>query len=235
MFFNIMNSYAQDTSFMFKNAVTEDFINKVNETSGQDMQWFFDEWVYEPNHPVYANIYHIDYPGSGFWQVSLTVEQIQTNTVFFRMPVEVKITFTDASDTIVKIMNDANPQLFQWNFIKQPSSLTFDPNRNILLKQATTIVGLGNDKHFSGYSIEQNEPNPFRDLTTIQYNVPKTSHVKISIIDNQGRELLVPVNKKHEAGKYKFDLTSEFLSPGIYLYKLESGKYTESKKMIFVK
>jgi aminopeptidase N len=234
-FFNIMYAYATDTTFMFKNAVTEDFINKVNEVSGQDMQWFFDEWVYEPNHPVYSNTYHIGNTGTGSWQVSLTIEQIQTNTVFFRMPVEVKISFADASDTIVMIMNDANPQLFQWSFVKQPTSLSFDPNRNILLKQATTIVGLGNDKHHSGYSLDQNEPNPFTDLTTIQYNIPRESHVKISIFDSQGNEILIPVNKKHEPGKYKLDLTNEFLSPGIYLYKLEAGKYSESRKMIIVR
>jgi aminopeptidase N len=234
-FFNIMNAYATDTSFMFKNAVTEDFISSVNQVSGQDMQWFFDEWVYAPNHPVYDNTFLIDYPGTGYWQVSLTIEQIQTNTVFFRMPVEVKISFTNGSDTIVKILNDANPQLFQWNFLKQPSSLSFDPNRNILLKQATTIVGLGNDKHYSGYSLEQNEPNPFSVLTTIQYNIPKESDVKISIIDSQGKILLIPVNKKHEPGKYKFDLTNDSLSPGVYFYKIESGKYTESRKMIIIK
>jgi len=235
VFFNIMNAYSTDTSFMFKNVVTEDFINKVNQIGGQDMQWFFDEWVYAPNHPVYANTYHIEYPGGGSWQVDLTIEQVQTNTVFFTMPVEVKISFTDGSDTIVKIMNDANPQLFQWNFLKQPSSLTFDPNRNILLKQATTIVGLGNDKHHSGYRLDQNEPNPFTDLTTIQYNIPKDSHVKISIIDIHGKELLVPVDKKHDPGKYKLEMTNEFLSPGIYIYKLESGKYTESRKLIIAK
>jgi hypothetical protein len=220
---------------MFKNAVTEDFINKVNEVSGQNMQWFFDEWVYEPNHPVYANTYFIDYPGTGSWLVSLTVEQIQTNTVFFRMPVEVKISFTDGSDTIVKIMNDANPQLFQWNFIKQPSSLAFDPDRNILLKQATTIVGLRNRPDLKGYTLYQNEPNPFKDLTTIQYSIPKNSHVKISITDSRGKEIMIPVNEKHEPGKYRFNLTNELLSPGVYIYKLESGEYTESRKMIIIK
>jgi aminopeptidase N len=234
-FFNIMNAYANDTNFMFKNAVTEDFINTVNQVSGQDMQWFFDEWVYAPNHPLYANSYRIDYPGTGYWKVSLTVEQIQTNTVFFRMPVEVKIFFTDGSDTIVKVLNDANPQLFQWDFLKQPTSLTFDPNRNILLKQATTIVGLESDKHDSGFSIEQNEPNPFTGFTTIRYNVPKESHIKISIFDSQGNELLIAVDKIHDPGKYKLDFTNDSLSPGVYIYKLESGKYAESRKMIILK
>jgi aminopeptidase N len=231
-FFEIMKSYATDTTFMFKNAVTEDFINTVNQVSGQDMQWFFDEWVYAPNHPVYANTYLIDYPGNGIWKVSLTMEQIQTNTVFFRMPVEVKISFTDGSDTLIKVINDVNPQLFQWDFAKEPNSLTFDPNKKILLKQGTTIVGLKNDDHSSGYRLDQNEPNPFTDFTTIRYNIPEESHVKLSIIDSQGKEVLIPVNKRQAPGNYKLDLVNEVLSRGIYIYKLEAGKYCESKKMI---
>jgi aminopeptidase N len=234
-FFSIMNSYSTDTNFMFKNAVTEDFIQKVNEVSGQDMQWFFDEWVYEPNHPVYANAYFIDYPGNGSWLISLTIEQIQTNTVFFRMPVEIKISFTDGTDTVVRIINDMNPQLFQWNFSKQPVSLVFDPNRNILLKQATTIVGLRDNPDFTGYNLYQNEPNPFTDLTTIRYDIPKRSNVKISIIDGQGKVIMIPVNEKHDPGKYRFDLTNEILVPGVYIYKLDSEDYSQSRKMIIVK
>jgi len=151
------------------------------------------------------------------------------------MPVEVEISFNDASDTIVKVFNNTNPQLFQWNFSKQPVSLSFDPSRNILLKQAATIVGVEKNDHITGYKLYPNEPNPFKDFTTIQYNIPRESNVKISIFDTQGKELLVPVNRKHQSGKYKVDVTNEFLPPGIYIYKLESEKFTESRKMIIIK
>jgi len=156
-------------------------------------------------------------------------------SILQNMPVEIKISFTDGTDTVVRIINDMNPQLFQWNFSKQPVSLVFDPNRNILLKQATTIVGLRDNPDFTGYNLYQNEPNPFTDLTTIRYDIPKRSNVKISIIDGQGKVIMIPVNEKHDPGKYRFDLTNEILVPGVYIYKLDSEDYSQSRKMIIVK
>jgi aminopeptidase N len=228
-----MHAYATDTNFMFKNAVTEDFVAKVNEVAGEDLNWFFDEWVYQPNHPVYDNTYVIDYPGNGTWVVTLSIEQIQTNTVFFRMPVEVKILFKDGGDTLVRVMNDLNPQVFQWTFLREPQSVVFDPNRNILLKQATILVGIkGNEKSDTGFDIHQNEPNPFKDKTFIQYTIPERYHVRISVMDNSGKLLNVPVSLSQPAGTYKVELNSDSLSPGIYYYKMEAGTFSGTRKMI---
>jgi aminopeptidase N len=235
-FFEIMKSYAIDTAFMFKNAVTEDFIAKVNEVSGMDMQWFFDQWVYNPNHPVYSNTYYIgEVTSGGLWQVNLVTEQVQTNTVFFRMPVEVQIVFSDGSDTIMTFLNDYNPQVNEWFFQKEPVSVAFDPDRKILLKQATTVVGFHNIDPGSGYNLEQNEPNPFREKTWIYFSVPFSSHVKLSIMDLQGRELMIPVNAKYDPGSYGVEISRQNLEPGSYIYVLESGKFRDSKTMIVVK
>jgi hypothetical protein len=149
------------------------------------------------------------------------------------MPVEVKISFADNTDTLIRIINDMNPQVFQWMFSKEPLSLSFDPNRNILLKQAATIVSL-QDATETGYNLYQNEPNPFTESSTIKYNIPAESDVKISIFDSKGREIAVPVNKRHSPGKYQIDITNELFVPGIYFYQLESGNFKKSRKMIVV-
>ena len=139
LFFEVMYRYSTDPSLMFKNAVTEDFIRVVNSVSHRDMNWFFDEWIFQPDHPEYKNRYLIDCIGKSIWNVSLTIEQVQTKTVFFRMPVEVKILFDNGKDTTLTILNDSNPQLMNWKFSRKPVSLLFDPERKILLKQAVTI------------------------------------------------------------------------------------------------
>jgi GTP-sensing pleiotropic transcriptional regulator CodY len=84
--------------------------------------------------------------GSGNWKVRFIIEQVQTNTVFFRMPVEIKVNFSDGTDTLVNVINDANPQLFEFIFTRQPIGVTFDPDKKILLKQATTRVGIHEKK-----------------------------------------------------------------------------------------
>ena len=142
LFFRVMHEYTTDPGLMFKNAVTHDFAEKVNQVSGQDMNWFFNEWVYAPNHPVYQNTFETDSLGMNSWKVTLIINQVQTNTVFFKMPVEILVGFGDGTDSLIRIMNDSNGQSFGFVFPKKPVSLTFDPNHNILLKQASTIHGI---------------------------------------------------------------------------------------------
>jgi hypothetical protein len=58
------------------------------------------------------------------------------------MPVQVRVVFADSTDTVIRVINDMNHQLFEFIFSKKPAYLVFDPYRNILLKQAITTMGL---------------------------------------------------------------------------------------------
>ena len=70
----------------------------------------------------------------GSW---IQAKQTQTNSVFFQMPIELKISFTTGVDTLIKVMNDMNNQMFYFTFTRQPSSVQFDPDNQIVLKWAT--------------------------------------------------------------------------------------------------
>ena len=135
-FFNGLKSFANDPSLKYKSAVIADFKNVMAATSGQNLDWFFDQWIYQPNHPVYQNGYYFVQHGSN-WEVGLLAKQSQTNTVFFKMPIEIKITFTTGSDTTIRVINDVNNQLYNFMFTRQPSSVQFDPGNQIVLKNAT--------------------------------------------------------------------------------------------------
>jgi Aminopeptidase N len=141
-FFNAIRSYTSDPRFRYKTCSIPEFIDKMSEAYGQDLHWFFEQWLYQPNHPVYANTYSIRSAQPGEWTVDFTAKQTQTNTGFFKMPLELKINFSDASDTLVSVFNDENNQVFSFNFTKQPVSLRFDPNTKILLKQGSTVVSV---------------------------------------------------------------------------------------------
>jgi aminopeptidase N len=141
-FFHLLKAYATDTNFMFKNAITSDFITKANEISGTNLSWFFDEWLSHPNHPLYSNSYEIREIAAGKWNVKLLLSQYQTNTVFYKMPVQVRVVFADSTNTVIRVTNDKNHQLFEFYFLNKPAYIVFDPYRNILLKQATTTLGL---------------------------------------------------------------------------------------------
>jgi aminopeptidase N len=127
---------------MFKNAVTSDFIVKANKINGSDLDWFFNEWIYHPNHPIYSNSYDIHSVGKGKWKIQLLVSQHQENTVYFKMPIQVRVVFADSTDKILKIFNNRNDQSFEFFFSKKPAYLEFDPFCNILLKNAITTLGI---------------------------------------------------------------------------------------------
>ncbi len=136
LFFRSIKNYANDANLKYKSAVIPDLINAVNQTTGQDYNWFFNQWVYAPNHPLYANNYFFSNQGNGNWEAGFIAKQTQTG-IYFQMPLEIKIGFTNGTDTTVKVFNDQNNQMFVFRFNKQPNSITFDPNAQIVLKYAS--------------------------------------------------------------------------------------------------
>lgn len=142
LFFSTIKSYATDSAggFKFNNSITDDFTAKISAAAGQDLSWFVNEWVKEANHPVYQNYYTINNAGGGNWNLSFIARQTQTNSAFHKMPLTLKVSFSTGSDSLIRVMNDINYQTFVFGFNRQPTNLVFDPNNDIVLKQATTTL-----------------------------------------------------------------------------------------------
>jgi len=90
------------------------------------------------------------------------------------------------------------------------------------------------------FSLSQNYPNPFNPSTVIKYSIPtdvksEMSNVKIVVYDILGKEVATLVNKEQKAGNYEVNFNAKKLSSGVYFYKLQSGTFTQSKKMILLK
>jgi len=83
--------------------------------------------------------------------------------------------------------------------------------------------------------LEQNYPNPFTTSTTIPFYVPSSSFVSLKIYDLQGREVATIISEELPAGNYNRNWDAATVSSGIYLYRLQAGSYSESKKLILVK
>ena len=85
------------------------------------------------------------------------------------------------------------------------------------------------------YELYQNYPNPFNPTTRIQYALPEFTNVKIEIFNSLGQKLAELVNEQQNAGVHEITFKSEGLSTGVYLYKLTTPFFTESKKMLLIK
>jgi len=89
----------------------------------------------------------------------------------------------------------------------------------------------------SEYSLSQNYPNPFNPSTTIRYTIPvvDATDVLLKIYDILGREVATLVNKKQSAGNYNVTFDANNLTSGIYFYRLTSGSFVTTKKLMLLK
>jgi subtilisin-like proprotein convertase family protein len=87
----------------------------------------------------------------------------------------------------------------------------------------------------NNYRLYQNYPNPFNPVTTIRYGIPVSGNVKLAVYDIEGNEVAVPVNGFREAKIYETEFDASGFASGVYFYKLSSGNFTETKKMLLVK
>jgi hypothetical protein len=87
----------------------------------------------------------------------------------------------------------------------------------------------------SKYALSQNYPNPFNPSTVISYQLPKSGNVKLTVFDVLGREVKTLVNEYKSAGTYEVTFDGSALSSGLYLYRITSGDFSDTKKMMLVK
>jgi len=85
------------------------------------------------------------------------------------------------------------------------------------------------------YSLGQNYPNPFNPITTISFSLKEAGLVQIRVYDILGNEVAALVNENQEAGNYSAKFNASRLPSGIYFYRITSGNYTATKKLILLK
>jgi aminopeptidase N len=339
LFFIGMHNYGT-SNLRYKSATIGDYGGIMSTAYGQDLSWFFNEWVYQPNHPVYANKYYFSQQGTNSWEVGFQAIQTQTNTVFFQMPLQIVIYYSSGPFDTLRVFNNVNNQLFTFNVTRQPIGVKFDPLNNIVLKKATLtqeapmpveltsfsaevkagliilkwktvteinnrgfeierakvsenidalnpnqilfeVIGFVNgngssttkkDYSFadhissfgkyvyrlkqddfngsytyssnvqvvagakpSSFTLNQNYPNPFNPSTTIRFEVPKNSRIKLTIYNMLGEAIRVLTDAFFEEGVYEKTFDARELASGVYIYELKSDDVLLRQKMVLQK
>jgi hypothetical protein len=90
------------------------------------------------------------------------------------------------------------------------------------------------------FVLYQNYPNPFNPSTKIKFQIKESGFITLKVYNVLGKEILVLVNEKLQAGTYEIPFSINQCSDnqipsGIYFYRLETGKFSETKKMIMIK
>lgn len=235
-FFAGLKAYASDTvNFKYKSATIGDFKDKMEEVSGQELDYFFDQWIFTGGHPTYQNVYSIKPEGDG-WRVFFTFKQTG-NTTYWQMPVELRIRFEDNSDTIVKVFNSFNGEIFTFDFTsRKPKNVFFDPNNQIVLRKGTTVVS-ADEPEVSGQTtrIVSISPNPGANKVLVNIELNDPSEITLSIYDIAGKKVFTGNHGFQPAGFHALPLDVSGLEPGIYHCVILAADTVSSVKMVIGK
>ncbi len=180
-FFQILRAYGE--MYAYGNAVTSEFMHVVDSISGQNLDWFFDEWVFAPGHPIYRYSY-TSYPVSDdTFGVDITVDQIQSHSYgvpTYKMPIQFKIA-TNQGVSYITVWDSLDHQTFTVFVEGHPSTIIFDPNQWIL--EEHTFLG------------SSETPGMLKDLDLVsnagkdfvQFSIPLSKDAKFRIYDVSGR------------------------------------------------
>ncbi len=100
----------------------------------------------------------------------------------------------------------------------------------------TTDAGYSSSLQMRQSCLDQNYPNPFNPATTITFYVETEGWVKLKVVDLQGREVALLTYERFHPGQYtrSWDASRSGAAGGMYLFVLENGNVTETKKMLFI-
>jgi len=185
-------------------------------------------WNVQPTYPLAGTCFAFANAGGFLWYTTASKICYSTNT---GVSFSIQHTSPDNSDYIhlsFTLNNTDNlSTLVGWGVTDNGiiSKLTYG---NIGIHQISTEIP-------QSYKLEQNYPNPFNPSTKIRFSIPREGFISINAYDILGRLVKNIFSGSVKPGNYETDFDASELSSGMYFYKLESGQFSDVKKMIVVK
>jgi len=182
VFYSTLDYYFQN--HMFGLVWTDDFRNDIEAHTGSDIDWFFDTWIHGWGYPVY-DVSHSAQPSGSGWELTIDIEQTQSTTTIFEMPLEFLVQGA-SEDTVVVMWNDQQAQGETWQLSFEPVGVVFDPYHHILCGNILTGI-----EDFElpprGVSTAFVSPNPASANVLLQWPGTGNMTIEAMIFDMSGR------------------------------------------------
>lgn len=212
LFFQTLQNFQQ----IFRDSVATglDFMEVLEETSGKEFDWFFDQWYFGKGYPNFTMTWWQD-------EDTLVIASSQSgfseDTPFFRTHIDFLIQFVDGTDTLIRVEQTSNDQYFKFQLPDFVSEVIADPD-NWLLDVTTVIKRPLEEGSFSV------GPNPFNDKIWVSFTDRKLKR-DIIISDLNGK-----VINRYQTQSSIINLSLAHLVRGIYLFTvIEEGESVTTK------
>ncbi|NNM33082.1 MAG: hypothetical protein HKO53_08445, partial [Gemmatimonadetes bacterium] len=236
-FFQALRDYAGLSSSQYGNVTTEDFIESVEQTTGQELNWFLDQWLYVAGRPTYEYNWTSE-PENGQHKVTLRIHQAQSHQLY-SMPLDVRIqTASGPVDSEVFVTDSTHWVTYYLD--EAPTSVTLDPDLWVL-KWTQELADVTPAPFVAGETrLLPAHPNPFNPTTLLRFELGEAADVRLRIYDDRGRQVrvlepgLLPVGP-HRVPWNARDGRGAPLASGVYRVLLEAGAQWQAQSVTLIK
>lgn len=237
-FFSGLQEYGD--RYRFKSAVTEQFRDVMEEISGMNLDSFFQRWIYGEYYPIYEIIYN-----QSDNNLLVRINQIQDSNIF-EMPIDIKVTFTDGSESTWVVQNTVRNELFTLPIPdgKAIENMELDPDSWILKKISEvrfdpSLDRTGNITVPDEFHLYPVYPNPFNAGVTIRFVLENEGKVQLNIFDIKGNKVWQQ-SARFTAGNHfiKWNGKNQHgnnVPSGTYFVEANNGTLIKTMKMLLLR
>jgi len=161
------------------------------------------------------DLYFSSNGGSDWVEIELDIDPARLDYVW-----TVPLTLTE--NARIRIVQDNNGTDYQ------------DVSADFIITDTQTSVEIEKKNEYT-FKLYDNYPNPFNPTTNINYELPITNYVDLSIYNLLGQKVATLISQKQEAGYHSIEWDASNLSAGTYFIKLDAGEFTQIRKAVLLK
>ncbi len=229
-FREILHRYTGDPALRYGTAVTADFQRAAEAVYGDDLGYFFRQWVTEGSgYPVYALRWGRAAAAEGGYDVTVTLSQTQGGAreapTIFQMPFTLAIQ-TEQGEERVRAFNSRAEEQFTFHVEGRPTGVVFDPDFDIL--RGEKVVATDAEPPALRPAIGAAYPNPADQTIRVDVTLSGAGPVVLELYDVLGRRVQ-RAERQFAAGPHPVEVPTGGLPSGLYVLRITAGGLAEAR------